>query len=245
MKRFRLAPAVLALIVLAGCGKTDEANVSKAEGSTAAVAAPAGTTWAEKIVATDEGVQMGNPDAAIKVIEYGSYTCPHCRDFNAESQAPLEKDYVNTGKISFEYRNLVRDPVDITVALIAHCGGPEMFFPLSAQLFANQEPMITALQAVGDAGYKAAMAAPAEQRFIKLAEAAGLIEFAKQRGLPEDKVRACLADPKQAARLAKITEESSSKYNITGTPSFLLNGTLLDNTATWAALQAKLRDAGA
>lgn len=244
MTRFRLAPLALALLALASCGKKDAAPAAK-PGSVAAMAAPAGTVWADQIVATDEGVRMGNPKAPIQLVEYGSYTCPHCKAFSEESHDALVKDYVNTGKVSFEYRNLVRDPLDIAVALIAHCNGPQPYFTLSAQLFANQEDMIKQLQTYGDAAYKNAVTAAPDRRFIQLAELGNLIEWAKTHGIPEDKAKTCLANTKMADELAKITQEAGSKYNIQGTPSFLLNGSLLDNTATWSALEAKLHDAGA
>jgi protein-disulfide isomerase len=244
MARFRFAPLILAALALASCGKKEEGTAGQPT-AVAGAAAPAGTTWSQKVELTDEGVRMGNPDAAIKIIEYGSYTCPHCAVFNKEAHEAIEKDYVNTGKINFEYRNLVRDPVDITASLITHCADPASYFALTAQMFGNQEEMIKQIQAKGDAAYKAVMAGPPAERFTKLAELANLIEWGKQRGLPEDKLRTCLADMKKAESLAKISEEAGTKYNIQGTPSFLLNGSLLDNTATWDTLKAKLTDAGA
>ncbi len=221
MARFRFAPLILAALALASCGKKEEGAAGSSSGTVASVAAPAGTKWSEKVELTDEGVRMGNPDAAIKIIEYGSYTCPHCAEFNKEAHDAIEKDYVNTGKISFEYRNLVRDPVDITASLITHCADPSSYFALTAQMFGNQEEMIKQIQAKGDGAYKAVMEGPPASRFTKL------------------------ADMGKAEKLAKISEEAGTKYNIQGTPSFLLNGNLLENTATWDTLKAKLTDAGA
>jgi protein-disulfide isomerase len=245
MLRPALAPLALAVLVVAGCGQKGEAPVAKAD-SVAAVAAPAGTVWSDHVVATESGIRMGNPDAAIKIVEYGSYTCPHCKDFSTESHEPLVKNYVDTGKISFEFRNLIRDAVDLTVAIVARCAGPEPFFALSAQLFENQDAMIEHIRSNPESAFNEAIGAPPTERFVRIAQLADLIEFAKQRGVPEDKVRACLADPKAAEALTKHSDEVLKEYpDFPGTPSFLLNGTLLDSTASWSALQAKLRDAGA
>lgn len=246
MIRFRFAPIALAILALAACNKSNDSSAPATGAKVAAVAAPAGTAWADKIVTTDEGVRMGNPDAAIKVIEYGSYTCPHCRDFQAEAHDAIVNDYVNTGKISFEYRNMIRDPIDLTVALIAHCAPPEAYFELTTELFANQNDMISKFTAHSQAEQQAAGQAPPNQRFVKFAEMANLIEFAKQRGLPEEKVRACLADSKKAETLANQSEAVLKKYpDFPGTPSFILNGNLLDNTASWDKLKARLAAAGA
>jgi protein-disulfide isomerase len=246
MKRIDLLPLALALTAaLAACGQKESGGNAAAGSSIQGKAAPAGTTWAQQIVATPEGgFRMGNPDAPVKLIEFGSYTCPHCRDFTEESHEAIERDYVNSGKVSFEYRNFVRDPIDIAVSLLTRCTGPEAFFPLSLQFFLNQEEMIKRVQSAGEGGYQSAMTAPPSERFVKLAELAGLIDYAKQRGVPEDKARQCLADPKAAEALATGVERSTAQYEITGTPTIIMNGAKLENVATWQALKDRLKEAG-
>lgn len=248
MKPIAYAPLAVALLALAACGKPEGAASNGTGGATAVAGAPApaGKSWADVVEATPEGgFRMGNPDASIKIIEFGSYTCPHCRDFTEAAHEPLERDFVNSGKVSFEYRNFVRDPLDMVVALVARCGGPEAFFPLNLQFFLNQEDMIKQIQAGGEGAYQAALSAGPSERFIKLAQLAGLIEYAKQRGLPEDKVRACLADPKAPEALAAGVERDSKQYEISGTPTIIMNGKRLDNVATWDSLAKHLKDAGA
>jgi protein-disulfide isomerase len=247
MKRTAIAPLALALLALSACGSKENGNNATAPGgSVAGKAAPAGSTWAQQVVATPEGgFRMGNPDAPIKLIEFGSYTCPHCAEFLEAAHEPLERDHVNSGKVSFEYRNFIRDPLDMTVALLARCGGPESFFPLNAQFFQNQMKMIEQVQAAGDGAYQAAMSAPPEQRFVRLAQMAGLIDFAKQRGIPEEKARQCLADPKAAETLAADVEKATQQYDIQGTPTLIMNGSKLDNVATWPLLLERLKAAGA
>jgi len=246
MKRIAIAPLALALVALAGCGAQDGTGNSTTGGATVAgKAAPAGKSWADVVERTPEGgFRMGNPDAPIKLIEFGSYTCPHCRDFTEQAHEPLENDHVKSGKVSFEYRNFIRDPIDMATALLARCSGPEPFFPLNLQFFTNQDAMIKQIQSTGEGTYQAAIAAAPNERFVKLAQAAGLIEFAKQRGIPEDKARACLADSKAAEALAADVEKSTTQYEITGTPTIILNGTKLDNVASWPALLERLKAAG-
>lgn len=238
-------------LVLSGCGKSGEAgnNASAPTGApVAAVAAPAGTRWSETIAETPAGgFMMGNPNAAIKVVEYGSLTCPHCAEFAKESEADevLAKNYVDTGKVSFEYRQFVRDPLDLAMGMVARCGGKDPFFSMTHQLYANQADMFTGLQAKGDEGYKAAMQAPPNQRFVKLAELAGLIDFAKARGVPEPQVRACLANVATAETIAKGNDTATKDFNVQGTPTLIMNGKVLENVATWPTLEAKLKEAGA
>ena len=234
--------ALIALSLTAACGKKDDA--SQTADPVAAVAAPAGTRWSETIAATPDGhFVMGNPKAKVTLVEYGSYTCSHCRDFSAEASEEI-KQMVDTGKMSFEFRNYVRDPIDISTALLARCGGKDIFYPLSEQFFANQSAMFDKAQALGDAKYQALMSAPPAQRFGQLAAAVGLVDFAKQRGIAEDQAKQCLADTAAAEKLAKGVQDATAQYKIEGTPTFILNGVTVENTATWPALKPKLKQAG-
>lgn len=243
MRSLALASLALMTTSLAGCGSKHDATSKTA---VAAKAAPAGTQWADHVVRTPgNGYRMGNPDAPLKVIEYGSYTCPHCREFEAESHDTIKSKFVNSGKVSYEYRPFVRDPLDITVALLAECEGPERFYPLSLQLFENQEAMIKQIQAVGEDAYKNAMTSPSDQRFVKLGEAAGLISFVQRLGIPKAKAQQCLADGKAADTLAQNVKDATAKYTIAGTPTLILNGSVLENVATWDGLESRLHDAGA
>jgi protein-disulfide isomerase len=247
MRTLFLLATLGSALALAGCGGKDAdtaGNAASPGAPVAAVAAPAGTRWSETVTETPAGGFLrGNPNAPVKLIEYASFTCPHCAEFAKEGDEPLAKA-VDTGKVSFEFRNFIRDPLDITMALIARCGGKDPFFPLTHELFANQEAMFNQVQAKGEPAYQAAMAAPPAQRFTKVAELGGLIDFAKQRGIPDGQARTCLADMAKAEALAKHNEAAVKEFDVQGTPTIIMNGTKLDNVATWPALEAKLREAG-
>ncbi|WP_066701108.1 thioredoxin domain-containing protein [Sphingobium amiense] len=242
MKALPVIAALSLSLSLAACGKGEDSAKPSGE-PVAAVAAPAGTSWSQTVAQTPEGTfLMGNPSAKVKLVEYGSYTCSHCRDFSAEASEEIRK-LVDTGKMNFEFRTYVRDPIDLTTALLARCGGKDIFYPLSEQFFANQSAMFDRVQGK-DAELKAVDTMAPAERFATLARVAGLVEFAQQRGISADQAKQCLADTAAAERLAKAVETTNSQYNISGTPSFLINGVLLDNVANWASLQPKLKEAG-
>ncbi|MEO8723994.1 MAG: thioredoxin domain-containing protein [Sphingobium sp.] len=245
MNRLTLIATTLLSFGLVACGQkgADNATAPAATGP-AAVASPAGKQWTDVVSKTAEGgVVEGNPNAAVKVIEFGSFSCPHCRDFSAESTQDIHS-MVNTGKLSYEYRTYIRDPVDMMVAILAHCGGAESCFPLSEQLFANQTAMMTKAQGLGDATYSATLSKPINERFVSLAQTTGLIDFVKQRGISETTAKQCLSDGKAIEALAKQVQDYNSKYNIQGTPTLYMNGSVVENTATWDAMKTKLKEAG-
>ena len=227
---------------LAACNSSEDAAKPSGE-PIAAVPAPAGTSWSATVNETPEGnFVMGNPDAKLKLVEYGSFTCSHCADF-AETASPEIRERVDTGKMSYEFRTYVRDPIDLTTALLARCGGKDVFYPLSEQFFANQKAMFDKVQGQ-EGAFKGVEQLPPAQRPVAIAQIAGLIDFAKQRGISEDQAKQCLANTATAEKLAKGVEAANNQYQIQGTPSFLINGVLVDNVANWATLQPKLKEAG-
>ncbi len=237
--KFALA-APLAL-ALAACGGEADGEV---EGDViAAIEAPEGGAWLDTVtVSESDGYILGNPDAPIKLVEYASHTCGGCANFAATAKAGI-KEYVATGVVSFEQRNLVRDPIDLAVATLVRCGAKENMQVLSDEAWSYLPQIFENVQQNG-AAYEAAGQAPVNQRFIGIAQAAGLIDFFAARGLSADQQRACLADTAKIETIADNSSEQGRELNIQSTPSFLLNDRRLDGIA-WSDVEAALQRAGA
>ena len=246
MKPHHLAVALSAILASAACNaeKGNDASAA-ASGSSQQVPPPKGGDWSTVVTQTAAGgYLMGNPDAAVKLVEYGSMTCPHCAEFDGEGLQPLIDKYVKGGRVSFEFRNFVRDPFDLTASLIARCGGTKQFFPLTRQLFAGQDAWIGKIQAAGAEQQQALAALPPAQQFGAIAKLAGLQQWAAQRGVPSAKSNACLASESEINRLVQMNGDATQQFpDFRGTPSFTINGKLLDDSATWEALEPKLRAA--
>lgn len=240
-----IAPLAFAL-ALTACGDATEGETgASASGSVEAVEAPAGQKWSETVSKTEAGgIVMGNPDAPIKLVEYMSITCSHCKDFGEQAFAPLRDNYVESGRVSFEIRNFVRDPLDLSAAILSRCGGEGPFFPLTEQALSYQGTMFEKAQAMGEATYSDILSADPKSRFVRLAEQLGLISFFQQRGISEDQAKACLADTARAEKLMNDTQTAVEEFNIEGTPTFLLNGQKIDGT-NWTMVETKLKEAGA
>ena len=248
MRLSRLAFAAGLALAVSGCNdaaETADAGTAPIDGEPiAAIPAPEGTSWVDTGSKTAEGgFLLGNPDAPLKLVEYASHTCGACANFSANGAAPLTEDYVSTGRVSYEIRTLLRDPLDVTIDVLAQCGAPESFHALSDQAWAALPTFGEALQNNG-AAYEAAMNAAPEQRFVTLAQAAGLIDFFAARGLSEDQARQCLSDTAKIQQIADTSQRSADGDQVTGTPTFFLNGRRLDEN-TWPALEPILQQAGA
>ncbi len=243
LKSLKLAPVALALALTACSGAAETETTTGA--AVDAVAAPEGQKWSDTVSITEAGgYVMGNPDAAIKLVEYMSITCSHCKDFGEEAFDTIRDDYVNTGKVSFEVRNFVRDPLDLSAAILSQCGGEAAYFPLTKQALGNQAMMFEKAQAMGDAKYNQILQADPKSRFVGLAKELDLISFFQQRGIAADQANACLADEAKAEALMNQTKAAVDDFNIEGTPTFLLNGQKVDGFS-WPIVETKLKEAGA
>ncbi len=245
-RKFAIALAIAPLTLgLAACNKEATEGAAQTGQPIAKIAAPADKAWSDMVVKTPEGgYRMGNPDAPIKLIEYGSLTCPHCAEFVEKGSTELRDNFVASGRVSFEFRNFVRDAIDITAAQLTQCGAPESFFALTDQTFANQKTMFEKAQAAGQPAYEAAMNQPPATRGQALAQLTGLTEFFAARGISRDQANACLADTAKAEKLAKDTTAQGEQFKINGTPTFLINGQTID-TNTWEGVKAELERRGA
>ena len=244
-KTLRFAIAAPLALALAACGNgAEEAGELKGE-AIAAIPAPEGTQWIEQAVETPEGgTLVGNPDAPLKLIEYGSLTCPTCARFSMEGSEELLRDYVNKGTVSFELRQFaIHGPIDLLLGRLTKCGPATATIPLADQVWANLDALTDPMRA-NPAAFEAAMNLPLDQRFVRAAELLGTLDFFAARGISEDQARQCLADGAAIEKAASESQRYSQEFNVSGTPTFELNGTRVDAN-TWGALEPILQRAGA
>ena len=244
-----LAAAVLAS---AACNaeKGGAATGPGPEVTAKAVPAPNNGDWSAMVAKTTEGgFVMGNPNAKVKLVEYGSMTCPHCAHFEEAGVAPLIENYVKKGLVSFEFRNYIRDQFDLTAALLARCGGTSSFFGLTRNLYADQSNWIGKLQEADPAKLQALEALAPAQKFSTIADLAGLKQFASLRGVPRAQADKCLADEAAVNQLVQMNSDVTTQFpEFPGTPTFIINGSMVDlGTATeaqvWPTLETRIREA--
>lgn len=147
-------------------------------------------------------MQMGNPEAKVTVIEYASYTCPHCATFHLGALDRIKTNYIDTGKINFIYREVYFDRFGLWASMIARCDESK-FFGLNDLLYAGQKDW--------------ASGAPADV-VTKLAA------IGKVAGLTDAQLDSCLSDGAKAQALNDWYQANADADGITSTPSFVING---------------------
>lgn len=199
--------------------------------------------WNATQVETEAGHLLGNPEAEVKLIEFISYTCGHCANYTHDADAVLQLQYIPTGRVNVEVRPFIRNRVDMAVALLAQCGPDNRFFVNHRTLLARQESWLE----------KATQTTPAQRarwesgsfgsQMRAIASDLGLYAIMEQRGYTISEMDACLTDMEQASAIMDSSRADRERWDIPGTPSFALNGQMLDGIHTWPQVQAALDNA--
>lgn len=210
-----ILPGAIALALVAGLvwwlTARPEPETAIPAGTTATQ--PADDTLAED-VDTSSIIEMtlGDPDAPVTVVEYASFTCPHCANFHDDQFKRLKADYIDTGKVRFVFRDVYFDRLGLWASMVARCGGTDRFFGIAGMLFDQQRKWI------GDGQDPVAVA----DRLRKIGKAAGL---------DNELLDACLADNDKARTLVTWYQQHAEADGISSTPSLVIDGEKHSNMA--------------
>ncbi|OBY26393.1 DsbA family protein [Leisingera sp. JC1] len=164
---------------------------------------------AEVDTSTITEMTLGAEDAPVTLIEYASYTCPHCANFHNNTFKQLKADYIDTGKVKFIYREVYFDRYGLWASMIARCSGPEKFFGISDLIYKGQSEW--------------ARAGGAPEIIDELRK------IGRLAGIENDQLEACLQDGEKAQTLVTWYQENATEHGIESTPSFILNGEKVSN----------------
>jgi protein-disulfide isomerase len=147
---------------------------------------------------------LGDPDAPLTVVEYASFTCPHCRTFHEGPFKQIKANYIDTGRIHFIYREVYFDRFGLWAGMLARCAGPERYFGMAEMIYENQQ------QWLGN-GDPATIAD-------------NLRRLGRTAGLSDDEVNACLQDGDLARAMVAVYQQNAEADGIDSTPSFVIDG---------------------
>ncbi|MGE4063289.1 MAG: DsbA family protein [Rhodospirillaceae bacterium] len=162
----------------------------------------------------------GDPKAKVIVIEYASLTCPHCKDFHVQAYPQLKKNYIDTGKIRFVYRDFPLDGLAAGGALLARCAPGDRGKTMIDLMFKNQEEWALSKN-------------PLEV----------LRGYAKLAGMSSADVDACLKNQAIMSKIREVQETASTVYKVDGTPRFFIGESMFDDQPTYEALSQAIDQA--
>ena len=211
LAKFILA-AALPLAAISATGPSGDAKTEAA------------TYWQKVVnVSAKGGLVMGNPDAATKIVEYASYTCGHCGNFEVIDAPLIKSNEVAFGNVSFEMRSFVRDGRDLAVAILARCTGKENFFASHQYWMSNQAEWIAGSNRI----------TPDTSEKLEKGDLKGFLSgayndmrlapHAAKTGLTNEQATACLANDGIINSLLGMTNDAVNNLKINGTPTLLVN----------------------
>tara|TARA_R110000744_G_scaffold354506_1_gene460932 strand:+ start:102 stop:1187 length:1086 start_codon:yes stop_codon:yes gene_type:complete len=158
----------------------------------------------ETNISTIPDMMIGNPEAKVTVIEYASYTCPNCASFHTGTFKDLKKNYIDTDKINFVFREVYFDRYGLWASIIARCAGPGKFFDITDLIFESQSSWTSS----------------GEPSTIT----DELRKIGRLANMNDEVLDACLNDSDNAQTLVAWYQEKAGADNIDSTPSFIING---------------------
>jgi protein-disulfide isomerase len=163
------------------------------------------------VVPTPSYMAIGPVDAKVTIIEYASFTCPHCANFHAAVFKPLKADYIDTGKVRFEFREVYFDRYGLWGAMTARCGGDLRFFGIADVLFSTQQE------------WAGTDDAPTVVDNLK--------RIGRTVGMDDAALDVCLNDGAMAQALVDQYKTNATADGVEGTPTLLINGEKHPNMA--------------
>jgi protein-disulfide isomerase len=157
---------------------------------------------------------LGPDTAKVTVIEYASATCPHCAAFYNDTFGTLKKEYIDTGKIKFVFREFPHQDAALAAFMLARCAPKEKYFPLIDVFFTTQ-PEWT-------------------QNPL-----AGLNKIAQQAGFTQESFDACMKNEAVAKDILAVRSKAEG-FGVTGIPTFFVNGERFEGETTIEAFRAKI-----
>lgn len=197
-------------------------------GASALALAGCGGGGGNASISADDMV-LGDANAPVTLIEYASVTCPHCAAFHEEAWDQLKANYIDTNKVRFVFREYPTPPEQVAVAgfQIARCGGAsaEQYFARVGELFRQQR----------------AMFATGTSQGIR----SKLLEIGAAAGLSQEQVEQCIADQSSVTRIRDTVETANREFNVTGTPTFIINGERYNGAPTYEGISQAIDAASA
>ncbi len=145
---------------------------------------------------------LGDADAPVTIIEYASATCPHCARFHVDTFPALKEEFIDTGKARFVFREFPFDDLALAAFMLARCAPEERYFPIIDVLFEEQQSWTQE---------------PREE----------LLKIARMAGFTEESFNQCLENEEIAEGILEIRSTGAEQYGVDSTPTFFVNGTVI------------------
>lgn len=144
---------------------------------------------------------LGKEDAPVTIIEYASFTCPHCASFHVNTLPALKEKYVDSGKVRFIFREFPFDAMATAMSMLTRCAPAERYYPLVDLFFRRQEAIVSSQKPLDD-----------------------LLAAARLAGFSQESFEACLKNQSIYDGVNLVKKHGAEKLGVNSTPTFFING---------------------
>ncbi len=217
---------ILILIMGGGVGLVVGAIISAAITSSRVNLKPRQITIPEYTQAAQYGIRgLGDPSAPVVITEYSDYSCSHCGNFATETKKLLEREYILTGVVALEYHTVgwvTERPAVLQATEAAYCAGEQgSFWQFHDLIFANQRSLF--VNPAADVSRT-------------------MNTFAEMLELDMDAFKRCVAE-RPHRDLIDADRDAANELEVTGTPTFFINGVILRGNQPYENFRQAIEDA--
>ncbi len=153
---------------------------------------------------------LGEDEAPLTIVEFASFTCPHCMDFEDEVMPKIKEEYIDTGKAKLIYREVYFDGAGLLAASLARCVPAEQYYPVVFTLYSQADTWLKSQDSVeGIIGE--------------------LTKIGVMAGLPKNEIAKCLDDRESQEKMIENSAALMAENNVKGTPTIIVNGRTVEN----------------
>ena len=156
---------------------------------------------------TEKDFVIGNEDAKITIIEYASLSCSHCADFHVNTLETLKKEYIDTGKVKMVFRDYPFNYPALLGSMVLRCIPENYRYDYMNALFKLQTDWVN----------------KKNKKTIQ-----ELYKIMQSGGMTKDEYDACIYNTELENEILKGVMEAQNQFNIKSTPSFIINGKLIE-----------------
>jgi len=223
VSRNQLIIVVVAAVILIGA--VVAYYLWPSSGGSTLAAIPADGSGGSGYALTADDHTMGNPKAKVVLIEYAAPTCPHCAHFDETVFPQLKQKYIDTGKVYYVFRVFPLHPSDGAAEAMAVCLPKDQYFNFIELMFRGQQDW--------DWEYHTTDATPFDVH-------GGLVKMGRIAGMTPEQVDKCIGDKAVQDHVNKVAMDGQTRYSITGTPTFVVNGVVHTDVTDWTVMQSTL-----
>jgi len=149
---------------------------------------------------------IGDPEAPITIIEYASMSCSHCASFHLETLPDLKKEFIDTGKVRFVFRDFPYNYPALLGSMVMRCIPQEVRYDYMNALYTLQKQWVLSENA-------------------KTTEE--LYKIMQSGGMTKEDFDICLNDSTMENNIIQGIINAQKEFDVKSTPSFLVNGNLV------------------